>query len=334
MLIPFQKLPKTCVNRIRMLETQGHDISGLQEQLGRVPDSYDALLAFGRSIVDVPMRPDFSYREPNDLTSIRDERPVTRRDVVPGYLNELEIRDRVFGGVYGRMLGCILGKPFEMAWTLADIRTYLEGAGAWPLADFVPAYSPTQPGPLRRDCIESTKGFVTHVQADDDINYFVLGLKVLEQFGSDFRTQDMAYLWKENIPYGWNWGPEHTRYCMLTGLWWDHDNKLPEGKEWNDFVALFNDGEELIGAMIRGDAFGLVNPGRPAIAAEMAWRDGRLTHAKTGLYAEMWVGAAVAAAFHESDPAKVVQAGIEQLPRDSRYSACLTEALDWALQRV
>jgi len=332
MLIPYAELRKTCANRIAMLEKQGHDITGLADRLAAVPDSYDALLAFGRSIVDVPMRPDFPYTEPNSLAAIRAERPAQRSDTTPGYLNELELKDRIYGGVYGRMIGCILGKPFEMHMTLPDIRGYLEGAGAWPLSDYPPAYSPTQKFPLRRDCMESTKGHVRFVQPDDDINYLILGLKVLEQFGPSFTTQDMAYLWKENIPYGWNWGPEHTRYCLLTGLWWDHNNKLPEGKAWDEFVALFNDGEELIGAMIRGDAFGLVNPGRQAIAAEMAWRDGRLTHGKTGLYAEMWVAAAVAAAFHEPDPVKVVQAGIDQLPRNSRYAACLREVLEWSVE--
>ncbi|MFD2612473.1 ADP-ribosylglycohydrolase family protein [Paenibacillus gansuensis] len=331
MLIPFQELRKTCAARIRMLHTQGHDVTGLEENLAAVPDSYDALLAYGKSIIDVPMRPDFPYHEPNDLGGIRLERPAIRQDVIPGFINEMELRDKIYGGVYGRMLGCILGKPFEMNMTLADIRGYLEGTGDWPLSDFAPAYSPTQKEPLRRDCMESTRGHVTHVQADDDLNYLVLGLKVLEQFGPGFRTQDMAYLWKEHIPYGWNWGPEHTRYCLMSGLWWDHNNRLPEGKEWDDFAALFNDGEELIGAMIRGDAFGLVNPGRPAAAAEMAWRDGRLTHAKTGLYAEMWVAAALSAAFHEQDPVKAVQAGIAQIPANSRYAACMTEALDWAL---
>ncbi|WP_068604001.1 ADP-ribosylglycohydrolase family protein [Paenibacillus swuensis] len=332
MLIPYSELRKTCSNRISMLETQGHEILGLQEKLDQIPDSYDALLEFGNSIIDVPMRGDFPYHEPNHLEEIREERPLNREDEATLYINEMEIRDKIYGGVYGKMLGCILGKPLEMGWTLKDIRSYLEGVDAWPLRDFVPAYSPSQVSPVRRDCMESTKGFVTHVQADDDLNYMVLGLKVLEQYGAAFRTQDMASLWKENIPYGWNWGPEHTRYCLLTNLWWNHYNSLPVGKEWDQFVALFNDGEELIGAMIRGDSFGLVNPGRMALAADMAWRDGRLTHAKTGLYAEMWVAASLAAAFHEQDPVKVVQAGINQLPRHSRYAACMREALEWSIE--
>ncbi len=331
MLIPITELCKTCGNRITMLEKQGHNITGLREKLENLPASYDTILAFAQELVNVPMRPDFPYNEPNDLPSIQHQRPSNRQDVIPGFINEVEIKDKIYGGVYGRMLGCILGKPLEMNMDLPGIRKYLEGANAWPLNDFVPPYSPSQEIPLRRDCIESTKGFVHFVQPDDDLNYTVLGLKVLEHFGVNFKTQDMAYLWRQNIPYGWNWGPEHSRYCLLTGVWWDHDNKLPEGKEWDNFVAFLNDGEELIGAMIRGDSFGLVNPGRPAIAAEMAWRDGRLSHAKTGLYAEMWVAAALAAAFHFQDPVKVIQVGIEQLPENSRYAECMREVLAWSI---
>ena len=332
MFIPFEELRKTCNNRITMLEHQGHDISGLREKLEMVPASYDAWFAFAHTLIDVPMRPDFPYVEPNDLASIQPERPDRRKDVVTGFINEMEIRDKIFGGVYGRMLGCILGKPLEMGYTLYDIRVYLEGANAWPLTDFVPPYSPTQKRPLRRDCMESTRGFVHFVQPDDDINYMVLGLKVLEEIGLDFRTQDMALHWRQNIPYGWNWGPEHTRYSLLTGYCWNHDHKLPEGAEWEKFLAFLNDGEELIGAMIRGDAFGLVNPGRPAMAAEMAWRDGRLTHAKTGLYAEMWVAAAIAAAFHTADPFEAIQIGLDQLPQRSRYVECMREVLAWCLE--
>ncbi|WNR46815.1 ADP-ribosylglycohydrolase family protein [Paenibacillus roseipurpureus] len=330
MLIPIHELRRSCEGRIRMLETQGHDVTGLKEKLDAIPAGYDAILKFGYELNEVPMRADFPYDEPNDLVAIHSERPEGAVDVIPGYLNELEIRDRVFGGVYGKMLGCILGKPLEMGWDLPLIQGYLEGAGAWPLNDFVPSFSPTQVTHLRRDCIESTKGHVTHVQSDDDINYMIMGLKVLEQFGPDFTTQDMAWMWRENIPYGWTWGPEHTRLCLLSCLWWGYGH-IPQGKEWDQFVALFNDGEELIGAMIRGDTFGLVNPGRTAYAAELAWRDGRLTHGKTGLYAEMWVAAAVAAAFHETDPVKVIQAANAQLPKRSRYYEAMQEVLDWSV---
>jgi ADP-ribosylglycohydrolase len=170
------------------------------------------------------------------------------------------------------------------------------------------------------------KGHVKYAQQDDDINYMVLGLRVLEEYGKDFRPQDMATTWLENIPYNWTWSAEHSRYMLMAG------RGIPDdGEEWEEMTSFLNDGEEVIGAMIRGDTFGLVNPGRPELAAEMAWRDGSITHKKTGLYAEMWVAATIAAAFTTFDPVEAIKIGIEHLPKNARYTEALRQALEISL---
>jgi ADP-ribosylglycohydrolase len=175
------------------------------------------------------------------------------------------------------------------------------------------------------------KGFVSGVPEDDDLNYLVANLKAMETYGKDFTTQDIAQTWNENIPYDWAWSAEHSRLFLIAGLRLDdHGAQLPDHREWERFVGFLNDGEESIGAMIRGEVFGLACPGNPGRAAELAWRDGRLTHAKTGLYAEMWLAATVAAAFSTRDPAEAIQAGIDQIPSSSRYAGCLREALQIA----
>ena len=324
--------PKTirtvCLNRIGVMARQGYETKGLKDKLQSLPDSYDALLGFALELTGVPLRADFSYVEPFDLAAIQAGRPAGRKDVMAVSPSEVELKDKVAGGVYGQMIGLVLGKPLEMSWTLPMIRTYLEGVKAWPLDDFVPPYSPTQPKRLRRDCFDCMKGFVSGVPEDDDINYFVANLKAMETYGKSFTTRDVAQVWIENIPYDWAWGPEHSRLFLIAGLRLDdHGAVLPEDKDWEKFVGFFNDGEELIGAMIRGEVFGLACPGNPSWAAELAWRDGRLTHAKTGLYAEMWLAATVAAAFSTRDPIEAIQAGIDQIPVNSRYAECLNEAL-------
>jgi ADP-ribosylglycohydrolase len=317
-----------CLNRIGIMDRQGYEIKGLKEKLDALPESYDALLGFALKLTKVPMRSGFSYVEPFDLKAIQAARPAGRKDVLPVTPSEVELKDKVFGGVYGQMAGLVLGKPLEMSWTLPMIRTYLEGAKAWPLDDYVPPYSPTQPRRLRRDCYDCMKGFVSGVPEDDDVNYFIANLKTMEARGKGFATQDIAQTWIGNISYDWAWGPEHTRLFLIAGLGInDQASGVPGDKDWENFVGFLNDGEEQIGAMIRGEVFGLVCPGNPAKAAELAWRDGRLTHTKTGLYAEMWLAATVAAAFSTRDPVEAIQAGIDQIPANSRYAECLREAL-------
>jgi ADP-ribosylglycohydrolase len=330
--------PKTirtvCLNRIGVMTRQGYETKGLKEKLQSLPESYDALLGFALELTKTPLRVDFSYVEPFDLAAIQAARPSAgRKDTMPLTRSDVELRDRIAGGVYGQFIGLVLGKPLEMSWTLPIIRTYLEGAKAWPLDDFVPPYSPSQVRPLRRDTFDCTKGFVWGVPEDDDLNYFVANLKTMEGYGRDFSTRNIADTWNENIPYDWAWGPEHSRLFLIAGLRLDdHGAALPEDKDWEKFVGFLNDGEELIGAMIRGEVFGLACPGNPARAAELAWRDGRLTHAKTGLYAEMWLAATVAAAFSTRNPVEAIQAGIDQIPVNSRYAECLNEALRISLE--
>ncbi len=332
--------PKTirtvCTNRIGMMVKQGYETNGLKEKLQSLPDSFDALLGFALELAKAPMRADFSYIEPFDLAAIQAARPSAgRKDVMPVTPSEVELRDKIAGGVYGQFIGLVLGKPLEMSWTLPMIRTYLEGAKAWPLDDFVPPYSPTQPRRLRRDCMDCTKGFVSGVPEDDDLNYFVANLRTMEARGTNFTTRDIADTWIQEIPYDWAWGPEHSRLFLIAGLRLDdHGAALPEDKDWEKFVGFLNDGEELIGAMIRGEVFGLACPGNPVRAAELAWRDGRLTHTRTGLYAEMWLAATVAAAFSTNNPVEAIQAGIDQIPVNSRYAECLNEALRISMEEA
>ena len=66
---------------------------------------------------------------------------------------------------------------------LKDIREYHEAVGAWELDDYIPQYSPAQREPLRRDCAYSMKGLMNFAQPDDDINYTILGLRVLDCAG-------------------------------------------------------------------------------------------------------------------------------------------------------
>ena len=80
--------------------------------------------------------------------------------------------------------------------------------------------------------------------------------------------------------------------------------------DWNWVTHHLNPYREWIGAYIRTDSFAYACPGNMELAAEFAWRDTRMTHAKNGIYGEMFMAAMIAAAFVYDDPMSIVQAGL------------------------
>jgi hypothetical protein len=289
---------------------QGYEVDGLHERWEEARTDYGALMDIHSQLKNLPLRTDWPYNEPSTLQGIRDVRPAS----VPlpaFYLSEQEIRQKIHGAWLGRVCGCILGKPLEMAFTQDDIKAYLEGAHAYPLDNYIPAQSKKT---LRRDCVPSMRGYVQYAQEDDDLNYMCLAVKLLERTGLDFSTLDVGLNWLGSIPFLWTWGPEHAVYLNLAMAVGEHE---PKNVDLEAVTAFLNPGVEWIGAQIRTDVYGYVCPGNPELAAEFAWRDAYLTHRQSGIYGPMWVSAMNAAAFTLLDMEQVILAGLAQVPQKS-----------------
>ena len=160
------------------------------------------------------------------------------------------VPDRVLGGWLGRIAGCNLGKPVEDGddWTAARIRAYLELADAYPLRDYVPALDPMPEGYRLRDCwTETTRGRVHGSARDDDIDYSILALWLLEQHGSHLTPADVATAWLSYLPYLRVFTAERAVYAnLLRGLPVEAAGEIRNPyREW-------------IGALIRADIFGWV----------------------------------------------------------------------------
>ncbi len=199
----------------------------------------------------------------------------------------------------GRTSGCLLGKPVEVLSFEQGpdgLSSYLERNGALPLRDYVPL----QPGTVveRRDP-DCCLGRIRRFEPDDDINYTLLALLNLEENGTGFTRDDVARLWLNRMPGGVSWTAERAAYrCLL-----DHmDAEFVNGGEPGFDLDLCSDHEfsDWIGAQIRVDLYGWVNPGRPDRAADMARRDASLSHRADGIESAAFV-AALAAAVPVSD---------------------------------
>ena len=80
---------------------------------------------------------------------------------------------------------------------------------------------------------------------------------------------------------------------------------------------------------IEADFSGLIAPGLPNTAIALGETFGRLMNAGDGLYGGQFVGAMYAEAFFETDPAKIVEAGLAAIPSESQYHECIADVLAW-----
>lgn len=187
--------------------------------------------------------------------------------------------DKIYGAWLGRCAGCLLGQPVE-GWRRARINGLLKETGNLPLQNYISS----DIGPILREKYNvrddghaygaEKTGWINNVSympEDDDTNYTLIALKLVEQYGRDFTPDDAAENWLMNLPLLHLCTAERVAYINLA------QSIFPP-----ESAAYRNPYREWIGAQIRGDLFGYICPGDTETAAEMAWRDASISHVKNG----------------------------------------------------
>jgi ADP-ribosylglycohydrolase len=222
------------------------------------------------------------------------------------------LADRVLGGWLGRIAGNMLGKPVEQGevWTRDRIDRYLREAGALPLTDYLPEPAGDSDRlalrPEWRGCV---RGRIHGSCRDDDVDYAVLGLHLLETHGFGFTTEQVGDLWLLRLPYLQTFTAERAAYRNLAnGL------KPPLTATYD------NPYQEWIGALIRADIHGWTCPGAPGRAALLARRDAVLSHTGNGVYGAMWAAALISAAFTAPTVREAVEQALAVIPASSRLA--------------
>ncbi|GGL81155.1 hypothetical protein GCM10010129_26010 [Streptomyces fumigatiscleroticus] len=239
-----------------------------------------------------------------------------------------DLADRVLGGWLGRIAGNMLGKPVEQGevWTRDRIDRYLRQASALPLTDYLPEPVAGGDGPaLRPEWRSCVRGRIHGSCRDDDIDYAVLGLELLETHGSGFSTEQVGDLWLLRLPYLQTFTAERAAYRNLV------DGLKPPLTATYD-----NPYQEWIGALIRADIHGWTHPGAPRRAALPARRDAVLSHTGNGVYGAMWAAALISAAFTAPTVRQAVEEALAVVPASSRLARTVRRVvslyetgLDW-----
>jgi ADP-ribosylglycohydrolase len=296
----------------------GYPVGPIQDRfVATDPGDTDGLRGLHAALTALERSSDWAFEEPSDIGAILAALPLHH---AVGAVDRTRLPDQILGGWLGRIAGCNLGKPVEQGdhWTSGHLRAYLERADAYPLRDYVPVLDPMPDGFVLRDnWPHTTRGRVHGSARDDDIDYAILGLHLLERHGSALLPGDVATAWLTYLPYLQVYTAERVVY-----------RNLLRGIDPAEAATVENPYREWIGALIRGDAFGWTNPGQPRVAATLAFQDASLSHVANGIYGEMWAAALVASAFTAADARAAIDSSLDHIPSRSRLAAALRDVVE------
>jgi hypothetical protein len=204
-----------------------------------------------------------------------------------------DLRDKIQGGWAGQMIGVSYGAPTEFR-SNGKIN---EGE--------LPPWRPER---------------VSNSLGQDDLYVDMTFAKVIDDKGLDATSEDFGAMFKEARYNLW-----HANLAARRALRRGVPATLSGRPKYN---AHAND----IDFQIEADFIGLMTPGLPQSANDIATRAGRVMNYGDGIYGGMFVAGMYAAAFFESDSRKVVQAGLASIPAASPYGRVISDLLAWSKQ--
>ncbi|MCQ2427682.1 MAG: ADP-ribosylglycohydrolase family protein [Clostridia bacterium] len=302
---------------------EGKDIESLKplfDAVAALPDSeYKDTISdavFGM-VCDAPIKAGYPYEEPSDIEGIRRLRKGAEEELA--LPEDGVIAEKTLGGWYGRICGCLLGKPVEGIKS-PELKLILTRTGNYPMTRYIKKEEITDEvadgirfGIKNRAYSEN----LGCMPSDDDTNYMIMGYKIVSKYGKGFTSADVAKVWLAS--------QVKDAYCTAERVAY---RNFIEGYMPPYSAEYKNPYREWIGAQIRGDFYGYICPGNPEQAADMAFRDAAISHIKNGIYGEMWVSAMIAAAYCLIDCERVIRRGLAEIPASSRLYKAITGVID------
>ncbi len=217
--------------------------------------------------------------------------------------------DKVYAGVLGKVIGVYLGRPFE-GWHYDRIMEEL--------------------GPINY-YVNDKLNFPLHV-TDDDLTGTFRFINALKHFNYD------KNITAKQIGQTW------LNYCLenQTVLAWRGRGVLTEPTAYMNLKQGIHAPEsgsiklngkimaEQIGAQIFIDGFGLVSPGDPELAVELAKKAGSVSHDGESIYGAQVVAAIEAYSFIETDIRKIIEESKKFIPKESEIFKLISDIQNWS----
>ena len=257
-------------------------------------------------VISAKQKEGYKYVEPSELEKIKSLKRGTGA-ILP--YDKKALKDKIHGAWLGRVCGCYLGKTVEGIRT-DELHPFLKASGNYPMYRYI--------NKTDLQCMDVDKfkfSFAGRpfgderegMPVDDDTNYVVMAQEIIQTCGKDFTPYDVAQAWMKYQGKDAYCTAERVAYCNFI-----------KGFAPPQSAIYQNPYREWIGAQIRGDYFGYINPGNPQLAAEMAFRDASISHIKNGIYGEMFVSAMLAVAATTSNLEEIILGGLAEIPYTSR----------------
>jgi ADP-ribosylglycohydrolase len=336
MKLMWGTLSETVLIEYAQSADEGRDVKGFRDEAQMIFDMYnlgEAREEDAKKLIDglrhAPLSSSYPYGEPSTLEDIRAARPQSGHEVKK--IDRAAYYDKVYGAWLGRCAGCLLGQPVE-GWRSGRINGMLKDTGNYPVRGYFSSdvgeetrkkYSIVDEGHVYGSNKINWINNTSYMPEDDDTNYTILYLKTMEEYGHDFTSDNVAQSWLMNVPFMHVCTAERVAYRNFTNM-----ILPPLSGSW------YNAYREWIGAQIRADFFGYVSPGDPAQAAGYAWRDGRVSHVKNGIYGEMLFAAMIGRAAVSSDMDDIIRKGLDEIPEKSRLTEGVKRVIGWRKQGI
>jgi ADP-ribosylglycohydrolase len=203
-----------------------------------------------------------------------------------------EFRDKVRGAWAGKMIGVAEGFPTEFKFN-----------GVMVPPEKMPQWKPEM---------------VREALKQDDLYVQMAFARVLDDKGLGATTEDFGAMFRET-KFSVYHASQAARRALRRGASAQECGTPKYNAHGND-----------IAFQINADFAGLMCPGLPQAGCEVIERAGRITCWGDGTYGGMFVAGMYAQAFFETDPRKIVEAGLACVPPESDYAKAISDVLTWS----